>query len=99
MIDIEPKHLELIKRILAEHVPDCEVRAFGSRVTGTAGSYSDLDIAVIGAEKMDWRKIEALKDAFAESDLPIIVDVIDGNAISESFREVVEKRYEVIQKP
>ena len=96
MIDLEPGHLELIKRILAEHVPDCEVRVFGSRITGTAQRYSDLDLALIGS--VDWRKIEALKDAFAESDLPMIVDVLDGNAVSESFREIIEKRYEVIQK-
>ncbi|MHB9035644.1 MAG: nucleotidyltransferase family protein [Armatimonadota bacterium] len=99
MIDLEPKQLELIKRILAEHAPDCEVRAFGSRVTGKSRKYSDLDIVVFGSTKIDWRRIEALKDAFAESDLTIVVDVLDGNTISDSFREVIEKRYEVIQKP
>ena len=32
MIDVEKKDLMVIKRILAEHVPDCEVRVFKRRV-------------------------------------------------------------------
>jgi len=98
MIDIEEKYLAEIRRILTEHVPDCEVRAFGSRIDGTAEKFSDLDLVLVAAEKLDWRRIEALKDAFAASDLPMIVDVHDYNAVSEDFRAVINKRYEVIQK-
>ncbi len=94
MIDLEASHLELVKRILADHVPDCEVRAFGSRVTGRSAKFSDLDIALIGSAQIDWRKIEALKDAFAQSDLPITVDVVDANAVSEGFRKLIEERWE-----
>ncbi len=97
MIDIEEKYLDEICRILAEHVPDCEVRAFGSRIEGTARKFSDLDLVLVGIEKLDWRKIESLKDAFASSDIPIIVDVIDFNAISDDFRKITEKNYEIIQ--
>ena len=97
MIDIEEKYLNLIRRILSEHVPDCEVRAFGSRVEGNAGKFSDLDLVLIGSGKLDWRKIELLKDALAASDLPMIVDVLDYNAISEEFKAIVNNRYEVIQ--
>lgn len=41
MIDLPPHHLTTVQRILAEHLPDCEVRAFGSRVTGKARKHSD----------------------------------------------------------
>lgn len=98
MIDIEEKYLDEIRRILAEHVPDCEVRAFGSRIEGTARKFSDLDLVLVGSEKLDWRKIESLKDAFASSNIPIIVDVIDWNAISDEFRGITEKNYKIIQK-
>lgn len=96
MIDIEPEYLELIKRILSEHFPDIEARAFGSRVDGKASKFSDLDLALVGEKKLDWRKIERLKDALSESDLPIMVDILDWNAISEEFRRVIEKKYVVI---
>ena len=99
MIDLEPTYLQEIRRILLEHVPDYEVRLFGSRIIGQARKYSDLDLALVGKEKIDWRKLEALKDAFAESDLPIMIDVLDWNAISDEFRKVIERKYEVIQTP
>ena len=54
MIDLNPHHLGTVKRILAEHVPDCEVRAFGSRATWTAWEYSDLDLAVVSPEPLAW---------------------------------------------
>ena len=34
-IDIEPRDLATVRAILGRHVPDYEVRAFGSRVRGT----------------------------------------------------------------
>ena len=69
---------ETVKRILAEHVPDCEVRAFGSRATWTAWEYSDLDLAVVSPELARLGHPAAnLREAFEESDLPIRVDVVD----------------------
>jgi type I restriction enzyme S subunit len=97
MIDIVPAHLETVKGILRSHVPECEVRAYGSRVTGAAKSYSDLDIAVKGTKTLDTSRLNRLVEAFQDSDLPFRVDVLDWNGISESFREVIDKRYEVIQ--
>ena len=98
MIDIEEQYLAEIQRILNEQAPNCEVRAFGSRIEGNADKYSDLDLVLVGNEELNWRKIESLKDAFAASDLPIIVDVIDWHTISDEFRAVIEKSYEVIQE-
>ena len=99
MIDIEEKYLAEIRRILAEHVPDCEVRAFGSRLESKARDFSDIDLVLVGSEKLSWRRIELLKDAFASSNLPMTVDVIDWHAISDDFRAVIENNYEVIQRP
>jgi len=82
MIDIKPVHLETVKRILAEHVPDCEVRAFGSRVVGKAKVYSDLDLAVICQGDLSAECLRHLKEAFEESDLPFRVDVLDWNRTS-----------------
>ena len=98
MIDVEEKYLDEIRRILGEHVPDCEVRAFGSRLDGKARDFSDLDLVLVGSEKLNWQKIELLKDAFASSNIPITVDVIDWYAISEEFRAVIENNYEIIQE-
>ena len=90
MIDITPKHLETIQRILlTEHVPECEVRAFGSRVKWTAKDYSDLDLAVVGSEPLSLRQLRRLKEAFEESNLPIRVDVVDWQSLSDGFKQVI----------
>ena len=98
MIDLTPKHLETIQHILAEHVPECEVRAFGSRVKWTAKDYSDLDLAVVGSEPLSRRQLRRLKEAFEESDVPIRVDVVDWQSLSDRFKQVIAAEYKVIQK-
>ena len=98
MIDLNPHHLETVRRILAEHVPACEVRAFGSRATWTAKDYSDLDLAIVGAGPLHRGALGRLKDAFEDSDLPIRVDVLDWHAISESFRNAIAQDCVVVQE-
>lgn len=97
MIDVTPQQLATVQRILAEHVPECEVRAFGSRVTWTAKDYSDLDLAVVGPTKLEAQRLGKLREAFEESDLPFRVDVIDWHAIAATFRKVIEEKNEVVQ--
>ena len=89
-LDILPKHLEIVKTILSEFVPNCKVRAFGSRCTGTARKYSDLDLCVCGSEKLDWKLLANLKDAMMESELPFRVDLLDYHAVPEHFRKTLE---------
>ena len=98
MIDLNPNHLATVERILAEHVPECEVRAFGSRATWTAKDYSDIDLAIVGKGPLDWRTLGRLKEAFEESSLPMRVDVLDWHDISDSFQKVIERDYVVLQK-
>ena len=98
MIDINPYHLEIVTQILTEHVPDCEVRAFGSRATWTSKDYSDLDLAIVGDEPLRWRTLGKLRDAFEESYLPMRVDVLDWHDISDKFREMIREDCVVIYK-
>ena len=98
MIDLNPNHLAIVKRILADHVPECEVWAFGSRASWTAKDYSDLDLAIVGDRPLDWRTLGLLKEAFEESDLPMRVDVLDWHDIVESFQRVIERYYVVLQE-
>ncbi|MEA1960275.1 MAG: nucleotidyltransferase domain-containing protein [Bacillota bacterium] len=70
--------------------------AFGSHVTDRARKYSDIDLVLIGTEKLDWQHMETLRDALSESDLPYMVDLLDWHDISESFREVIRKQYDVL---
>ena len=99
MIDLSPPHLVIVERILAEHVPECEVRAFGSRATWNAKDYSDLDLAIIGADVLPRGTVARLKEAFEESRLPMRVDVVDWHAIADGFRKAIESDCVVVQEP
>ena len=98
-IDLNPEHWGIVENILAEHVPDCEVRAFGSRAAGTAWDYSDLDLAVVGDSPLGWKKLDDLKEAFEESTLPITVDVLDWHTTTDNFRRTIEADCVVIRQP
>ena len=74
-IDITPEEQSIVLRILNEIVPDREVRAFGSRVTGKAKPFSDLDLAIMGDEPLSLETRARLEEAFSESDLPWKVDI------------------------
>ncbi len=93
-------HLAAVQAILREHVPAAEVWAYGSRVNGRAHAASDLDLVVRNPKDLNQKhvNIDELKEAFSESNLPFIVDVLDWARIPESFRLQIEKGHVVIQE-
>lgn len=97
MIDLSPDDLERVRRILAAHVPDRDVWAFGSRVNGKAHPLSDLDLVILGAPPLERSTLMQLQEAFQESELPMRVDVLDWHRIAPSFQAVIERDYEILQ--
>ncbi len=97
MLDLTPASLETVRTVLSRNIPDREVWAFGSRVTGTAKSYSDLDLAILGETAMPARIHNQLIEAFQESDLPVRVDIVEWSALVPAFRERIRQNHLVIQ--
>jgi len=95
LFDVDTIHFLSVKEILKQHAPNKKVWAYGSRVTGGADSRSDLDIVIFDS---GLSQINELKDAFAESDLPFSVDVMDWGKIPENFRDNILKKYLVLQE-
>ena len=85
-IDIRPADLDTVRRILREHVPNLEVRAFGSRVAWTARETSDLDLALMTDKPLSIDRSAKLRAAFTASDLPFRVDIVDWATASVSFQ-------------
>jgi type I restriction enzyme S subunit len=96
-IDLQPHDWEIVRSILARHVPQYEVWAFGSRTKGTAKKYSDLDLAIITDQPLSLSLSAAITNDFEESDLPIKVDVVDWATTSVAFRRIIEKEKAVVQ--
>ncbi len=97
MLDVSSEHLAVIRAILQVHAAGVRVRAFGSRLTGTSRPYSDLDLALEGGSPLSLTDLEKLRDAFAQSDLPYKVDVVDTAACAGSFRKIIDSKFEIIQ--
>ncbi|MDE0210429.1 MAG: nucleotidyltransferase domain-containing protein, partial [Boseongicola sp.] len=92
------RHRRVVEELLREYVPEAEVWAYGSRVSGHSHDGSDLDLVVrgpglqpLGAELVDL--IEALR----ESNIPILVQVHDRASLPHSFRRQIERAYMVLQ--
>lgn len=98
-VDLRADHLQWVLDILAKNIPDREVWAFGSRVQGRAKPYSDLDLAVIGEQPLSLAVQAALADDFAESDLPIRVDIVDWATTKDNFRQIIAQDKVVLQTP
>lgn len=98
LLDIRDNHWATVCAILRRHVPHYEVWAFGSRTRRTAKPYSDLDLAVIVDRLLSLETHGALVDAFAESELPWRVDVVDWATTSDAFRSIIERDKVVVQK-
>ena len=54
----------IIQAILRAHVPDYTVWTFGSRATGNAKKFSDLDLAIIGEQPIGLDLSSQLAEAF-----------------------------------
>ncbi len=91
MIDISPEHKHIVQNILCEYVPQATVYVFGSRASLTAKPHSDLDLVIIDKSEIPINHLHLLQEAFAESDLPFRVDVLDWHALSDTFRGHIQK--------
>jgi predicted nucleotidyltransferase len=92
-------YLSMVQDILSRHVPNAEVWAYGSRVTGTGHNTSDLDLVLRNPAHLDEETgdLGTLADAFSESNLPIRVDLTDWARIPEHFRQEIERAHVVVQ--
>ncbi|QWV93851.1 nucleotidyltransferase domain-containing protein [Geomonas oryzisoli] len=97
-LDLRPEWLEMVRHLLAVHLPDAEVLAYGSRVQGMSHDGSDLDLVVRNVADLTQPQsnLFELKEAFTDSNIPILVDVFDWARIPESFREEIERRGTVL---
>lgn len=89
-IDLSAEHRRIVLDLLAEHLPaGSKVWVFGSRATGRARRYSDLDLAIDAGRRLTLDEAAMLREAFEESDLPWRVDAVDWHAVGERFRKLI----------
>ncbi len=94
---IQNKHKQVIIDIAHKTITEpCEILAFGSRVNGNAHDTSDLDLVIVShnEQRIDGDMFENFKISLQESNIPILVQVMDWYAIPESFRHNIAQKNE-----
>lgn len=99
-LHLPDKYLAQVKSLLRQHIPQAEVWAYGSRVRGDFHDASDLDLVARfpASVKNDIFRLSTLQEAFTESDLPIIVQIVDWDGIPESFKDEIVSEYFSVQE-
>ena len=89
------KHKKLLAAIFKKHLPQVEVWAYGSRVSGKSHSASDLDLVLRspGLDKIDFSKLSELEEDLKESSIPFLVEARDWFRLPKSFHQEIEKNY------
>ncbi|BAO81765.1 predicted nucleotidyltransferase [Serpentinimonas raichei] len=99
-LHLPERYAAQVRALLQQHIPEAEVWAYGSRVRGDHYAASDLDLVVRfpSDSKPTPLRLSDVKEAFVESNLPLIVQLVAWSAIPESFREEILAGYVVLQR-
>jgi predicted nucleotidyltransferase len=100
-INIELNHQRIVLDILREHLPPgVRIWVFGARACGRARRYSDPDLAIDAGRRLTIDERATLREAFDECDLPYKVDIVDWQAISDNFRQIIDQeRVALVEAP
>lgn len=99
-LHLPEKYATQVRALLRQYIPEVEVWAYGSRVRGDHYDASDLDLVARfpATQQRDVFRLSELGEAFKESNLPIIVQMVDWDGIPESFRDEILTGYVVVQR-
>jgi uncharacterized protein len=84
-LSLDADALALVRRLIDRVLPGARVAVFGSRATGRARPFSDLDLLVMEPRHLTWTQRADLRDAFEASDLPFKVDVVELDSLPEGM--------------
>ena len=94
-IDLEKRHLDLLRDLLKKYYPKKQVWVYGSRVKGTAKNTSDIDLVIF--DSLD-EQYYTLKEALDESDIPFLIQIMRWEHITQDFKDTILDTYFIVQK-
>ncbi len=92
-LHLQPKHRRVLAALLREHLPDVEVWAYGSRVSGKSHDGSDLDLVLRGPglAEIPIGQLGDFEEAVRESSIPFLVEARDWARLPEPFLGEIER--------
>jgi hypothetical protein len=98
-VELQPEELRIVRGLLRQHLPDCEVWVLAFRVRRATKTYSDLDLAILGPIPLPLSTLANPLDDFFDPDLPFKMDIVDWATIPRGFRKTIEAERVVHKKP
>ena len=97
-LHLQPKHRQVLEALLREHLPDVEVWAYGSRVSGKSHDGSDLDLVLRGPglNEIPIGQLGDFEEAVRESTIPFLVEARDWSRLPERFHREIERDHVVV---
>ncbi len=98
-LDLPDRYRRQLEALLAEHVPDAEAWAYGSRVNGRSHPASDLDLVLRGPglERIPASRLAELEEAIEQSNIPILIQTHDWARLPTSFHKEIKQQYVVLR--
>jgi len=92
-LQLTPAQADCVRRILLTNLPDgARVSVFGSRASGRGlKPHSDLDLLIDSPVELPLKTLAELREAFAESDLPFSVDLLERRDATAEFLSRLER--------
>lgn len=101
-LQLAPRHLDKLRALLAQYVPQADVWAYGSRVMGGSHEGSDLDLVLLNPADLAQpgapaAAMSGLIEALQAGDLPMLVQVHDWSQLPAAFRTRIQQGHVVVQ--
>jgi len=95
MINLRPKHFEMLRKIFEEYCPKAEIWAYGSRVHGDSHEGSDLDMTVKSFNDPS-KKLWELKELLEDSRIPFLMDISEFDKLPDYFQEEIKQNFVIL---
>ena len=91
---LDEKIKKQIRKIIGQHLPadNYKIFIFGSRTTEEHRRFSDIDVGILGQERIPGHIIVKIKEELENSRVPYKIDVVDFQTVSDEFRRIALKK-------
>jgi predicted nucleotidyltransferase len=99
-LHLPARYLAMVQALLRQHLPQAQVWAYGSRARGDHYDASDLDLVARCPSDLAQKQVDLdrAREAFVESNLPIIVQIVDWARIPPAFHAEIQACYVPVQE-
>lgn len=87
-----------VRTIIGRHLDVHQYRAFffGSRVSGTGGERSDIDVGIEGPRAVPARALAAIREELDDIPTLYTIEVVDFSGVGDKFRRVSKQHIELL---